>query len=93
VYRYVRNRAKTAGDGFAIDDLYELSAQISEKYSIEMNFFKLKRALEIFEELGLLGITNAGQKSITIKAAEDAAKVELESSRLYTVLQGVKSCF
>ena len=93
VYRYVRSRAKASDGGFAVDDLYELSAQMSEKCSIEMNIFKLKRSFEIFEELGLLAITKAGIKSITVKAAESAVNVELESSKLYTGLQGARNCF
>jgi single-stranded-DNA-specific exonuclease len=91
VYKYVRYRAKTAGGEFGIDDLYELSAQLSENCSIEMNFFKLKRAFEIFEELGLLDITNVGHKSLAIIAVKGAEKVELESSRIYTELRAANT--
>lgn len=92
VYRYVRFRAKAAGGTFDIEDLYELSALLSEKCRIEMNIFKLKRSLEIFEELGLLAITETGAAGMTVRAADDAEKVELESSRLYTGLQSARYC-
>lgn len=97
VYRYVRSRAKASDGRFVVDDPYELSALLSEKCSIEMNIFKLKRSFEIFEELGLLGISEAGAKGIAVKAAElvepaqPAVKVDLESSRLYAGLHGVKT--
>ncbi len=89
VYRYIRFRAKAAGNEFTIEDLYELSSQLSEKYSIEMNLFKLKRALEIFEELGLLSIKmDGGHKNVVVKTTGTTEKVDLNSSKLYTGLQG-----
>jgi single-stranded-DNA-specific exonuclease len=93
VYRYVRSGTRTAGGGFTIDDLYGASAQLSEKYNIEMNVFKLKRSLEIFEELGLIAVMESGAGSITVRAAENAQKVELGSSRLYTGLQDARKLF
>jgi single-stranded-DNA-specific exonuclease len=93
VYRYVRSGSKAAGGAFSICDLYEASAQLAEKYRVDMNIFKLKRALEIFEELRLLDIADAGIGGITVRAAENAEKVELESSKLYTGLQSAKVLF
>ena len=92
VYKYVRSRSKAAGGGFVIEDLYELSARLAENCRIEMNFFKLKRSLEIFQELGLLVIRETGAGSIAVEAPQGTEKVELESSRLYTGLQGARHC-
>jgi len=96
IYRYVRGRGKAA-DGssvsFIIDDMYGLSALLSEKYSISMNFFKLKKALEIFEELGLLKLEDTGRRTVIVSLVQGADKARLESSRLYAGLQAARSCF
>ncbi len=96
VYRYVRAQGKAAGDApasFTIDDLYGLSALLSEKCSITMNYFKLKKALEIFEELGLLKLEDTGSGAMAVSVEQGVEKVELESSKLYAGLQAVRSCF
>lgn len=93
VYRYARAGTKAQSGEFHIGDLYEASWKLSEKYGIEMNVFKLKRSLEIFEELGLLAISETGAGGITVRMAENADKVELESSALYAGLQAARHYF
>lgn len=96
IYRYIRARARASGGSnasFAINDMYGLSAQLSEKYNIRMNFFKLKKALEIFEELGLLKLEDTGRKTVIVSLAQGTEKVALEASRLYAGLQAARSCF
>jgi single-stranded-DNA-specific exonuclease len=90
----VQGRVSAEGTAsFIIGDLYGLSALLSEKYSIPMNFFKLKKALEIFEELGLLKLDDKDRMAMIVSLPESVGKVDLGSSKLYTWLQAVKNCF
>jgi hypothetical protein len=77
----------SAGIRMEFTDLFLLSALISEKYSVHINFFKLKRSLEIFEELGLLSLEPVGRKGAAVRLAADMKKVELDASQLFMELQ------
>jgi len=105
VYRYVRanwragaangsdSNCRTGGSSFTIDNLHELSSLMSAKLGIRMNCFKLKKALEIFSELGLLTLESAGPGGLVVKQADGADRVCLESSTLYTRLQAIRRVF
>ncbi|MGE5614368.1 MAG: single-stranded-DNA-specific exonuclease RecJ [Bacillota bacterium] len=90
VYRYLRACGKTSGRQLEFDDLFELGAKISAGSRVRLNFFKLKKTLEIFEELGLLSLRIAGQKAVSVKLGESAGRVELEDSRILSWLNGLR---
>lgn len=89
VYKYIRACEK-AGYQLKFDDLFALSALISERYNLKTNFFKLKRLLEIFDDLGLLKVEQLSRRAAAVKIMKEAAKADLESSRLYMELQHLK---
>jgi len=95
VYRYLRaygrpRQGSNAADRLEFNDLFVLSALISEKYHVGINYFKLKKSLEIFEELGLLSLEPIGQKGAAIHLAEGLQKIELEASRLFLQLRSLE---
>jgi len=105
VYRYVRAhwRAGTAngsdsdpgkgGSAFIIENIHELSTLMSARLGIRMNCFKLKKALEIFTELGLMTLESAGPGGLVVRQADGADRVCLEASTLYTRLQAIRRVF
>lgn len=66
---------------------------MSARLGIRMNYFKLKKALEIFSELGLLKLENAEPGGLVVKQSDGADRVCLETSTLYTRLQAVRRVF
>lgn len=90
VYRYLKACGKTAGGQLKYDDLFELSARISVSCKARINYFKLKMSLEVFNELGLLSMRVAGQKTALIKLKESSQKVELGDSRILTWLRELR---
>ena len=93
VYRYLRASAgslpENARGVIIFDDLFELSAVIPEKGGGRINYLKLRRILDIFEELGLLSGKAAGPRGMAVKLVADAKKVRLEDSR---ILIGLRQC-
>lgn len=73
-----------------IADLFALSILLSQKNDICINYFKLKKSFEIFEELGLLTIEAAGHKGAVVYLTEGNKKVDLEASMLFLKLQRLK---
>ena len=86
-YKYLRMCARTWKEQPMPNDLFGLSANISEKYGVRVNFLRLKRALEIFDEIGLIEIKSVDWKTADIKVLDCTQKVDLESSRCYQMLQ------
>lgn len=89
-YKYLRMCARTWKEQPMPNDLFGLSANISEKYGVRVNFLRLKRALEIFDEIGLIEIKSVDWKTADIKVLDCTQKVDLESSRCYQMLQELK---
>ena len=93
MYRYlktcVRSQQSNGGKRLEFSDLFTLSALVSEKYCVNINYFKLKRSLEIFQELGLLSLEFVDQKSVALELTVGVQKVELEASQLFLKLQSL----
>lgn len=90
VYRYVKGFARLRQNAIEFPDLFSVSAQISEKFNVKTNFFKLKRILEIFDELGLVRLEPLGRNSAAVGFIESKGRVDLDASRLYTELQRLR---
>ena len=90
VYRFVKGFAKSRRNAVELSDLFSISTQIAEKFNVKINYFKLKRILEIFDELGLLNVEPAGRNSAVIGFMETNGKVNLDASRLYSELQRLR---
>lgn len=97
VYQYIKGGliAVPEEDGlqqgygiYVIVDLYRFAHLVSKSYRINMNFFKAKRIIEIFEELKLfkkLEYSKRGMKLMVIDTK--GKKVDLESSTIFRAFQ------
>jgi len=91
VYQYI----KAAGeDRLMIEDLFIFAKKIAYSYRICMNYFKLKKSIEIFEELNLLKAEPLGKYGMLIELESNIkGKTKLDNSKLYRKLQALKSCW
>ena len=91
VYRYLKACSGTMRDrgssNLVFKDLFSLSMAVSEKFCRKINYFKLRRIIDIFEELGLLTRESAGQNGVAISLISVSKKVQLEESRIFSELQ------
>jgi len=81
VYQYVRTNFKK---DFIINDLFRFADAVSKSYRIRMNYFKLKRIIETFEELNLLKKSEHGKYGMAISMVDTGGKKsDLESSAIF----------
>jgi hypothetical protein len=73
-----------------IADINAFAKQISISCGTGINFFKVKRGIEIFEELGVLKKTKTKGQGLLIELP-DLRKAKLEDSSVYRNLQALKS--
>lgn len=86
-----RSSGNVAGTGkFVIEDLFAFSRRIAGLYNVKMNYFKLKKCIEVFEGLSLLEKSLVGEHGMKITMLNTKEKVNLESSRLYNNLQAFR---
>lgn len=96
VYRYIRSCSrgqdaqKQQCEQLEFSDLFVLSALISERYKVKLNFLKLRVSLEIFNELGLLAVGITNGKAARVRLMNGKDKVDLEASRYYLMLRDIK---
>ena len=89
VYQYVKANCR---NNKLVDSLLMLSRRISNSYKINMNSFKLKRSLEIFDELKLMEYREIGGERISLLVADNGKKkTNLENSKSYRYLQQLKA--
>ncbi len=70
-------------------DLFSDSAIVSHKFNVRMNYFKVKRILDVFQEIGLLKSEPLGTRGTYVILQGTRNKVELEASKLYLELQSL----
>ncbi|MCX8130984.1 MAG: single-stranded-DNA-specific exonuclease RecJ [Clostridia bacterium] len=88
VYQYIKANCK---DRTMEDNIFKLAKKISGSYKINMNYFKLKKCIEIFEELMLLKKTYINESNIVVEVKETGReKTNIEKSLLYRSLQALK---
>lgn len=96
VYQLIREYTMSRQDHksenrLVIDDLFLLSRKITNRYKLCMNYFKLKKSLEIFDELKLLKIETTDDSGMVVTVFDNGkGKTKLEESSLYKWLQGLK---
>lgn len=88
VYTYIRKVHHGQGEKI---NLFAVSQDIEHRYDIDMNYFKVKKSLDIFEELSLLIQKPTGwfERDVALKDGISGKK-ELESSPLFIRLQQLK---
>ncbi|HHW30226.1 MAG TPA: single-stranded-DNA-specific exonuclease RecJ [Clostridiaceae bacterium] len=95
IYQYIKNAAlkedsgKYTGRDIRVDNLITFASKISKTYGISINFFKLKRAMDIFEELNLLRKTPLGKLGMYIVLEKNNTKKNLENSKTYMRCQEI----
>ncbi len=88
VYQYLK---AGASEGKVFGSFSRLAEKVAYCYNININYFKIKRCVEIFEELRLIkkDMRKDGSVALTvIYAGKD--KKRLEDSKLYCMLQSLK---
>jgi single-stranded-DNA-specific exonuclease len=84
------NSKGSFGRDLRIDNLVLFARKISKTYGISINYFKLKRAVEIFEELDLLKKIPLGKLGIyIILNNNNKKKKSLENSKTYVKFQEI----
>jgi len=84
VYRYV---AKNGMGKVSAADLFWHARVIADEFNIKMNYYKLVLSLLIFDELRLVDFSIQEDGSYRLVRYENAGKVNLEDSELFTSLQ------
>lgn len=86
VYRHLK---ATGSKTVFIKNLYWFADEIVKCYRVDMNYFKLKKCMEIFKELGLLTIRNTEGFSFEL-CMIDNIKVNLDDSSIYRRLHKIR---
>ena len=88
VYQYIRANFSSE---FVIEDLFRFAKSVSKSYKRNMNFFKVKRIINIFEELNLLKKKEYGKYGVNLSVVDTKGKkVDLESSNIFKSLKALK---
>ncbi|MCX7710443.1 MAG: single-stranded-DNA-specific exonuclease RecJ [Clostridia bacterium] len=89
VFQMIR---KNSVDGsLVIQDLFAFSRKVSKIENSKLNYFKLKRIFEIFDELGLMRVIPFGTDGLNITLQNVAVKKNLEHSSRFMKLQSYKN--
>lgn len=88
VYQYIK--ANSIGN-LVIDDLFIFAGRIASSYRIKMNYFKVKKSIEVFEELKLMQCEPFGETGMIVTMLDNGGqKKRLESSLTFKKLQVLK---
>ncbi len=87
VYKFIVSKKNNIN----IDNIFLDAKKISKNYKIKMNFFKLKKSLEIFEELSLIKRIIDPKKGLVIKLSDNSTKkVNIEDSKHFMKLKSLE---
>jgi len=91
VYMYLKNNCN--GENIHIIDDIEVFAQnVADWFKTDMNFFKVKKSIQIFEELELVSSTPLEQNKTAVKIMEsNGMKKDLQKSKIYRELQEIET--
>ena len=91
LYQYIK--ANCGGD-FVIRDLHAFARRVAASFNVNMNYLKLKKGLEIFEELKLISREPTDGHGMRVKMASGfKGKADLEGSSVYRKMQAFKIKF
>ena len=91
--RYIYQHIKMAGSNSNIfTDIFSLSLQIESSYKIKLNSFKVKKALEIFNEIKLISFENKLEDEIEIIINENTSSksVLLDDSKTFSFIKSLR---
>jgi len=89
VYLYIK---ANCAENLEVKDLSVFAGRIANSYKIKMNYFKVKKCIEIFEELKLLRAEPVGEYGMLITLYDNAGKKDLDNSSIFRSLQALKEC-
>ncbi len=72
-----------------IDDIFVFAYSVSKTYKVRMNFYKAKKCIEIFEELGLVMSSATGTNSLSVSLT-NSGKVKLDNSNIYKKMRELR---
>lgn len=84
VYQYIRSKF---GEQPVLADLSLLARRIAHSYRSDLNTFRLSRILSVFQETRLIDLQRIGQDRVRLTMLPAAARVRLEDSPTYQLLQ------
>ncbi|HHW48931.1 MAG TPA: single-stranded-DNA-specific exonuclease RecJ [Clostridiaceae bacterium] len=87
VYLYIK---ANCAEHLEIRDLSVFAGRIANGYKIKMNYFKVKKCIEIFEELKLLKAEPFGEYGMLITLNGNTGKKDLDNSSIFKSLQALK---
>ncbi|WP_265442933.1 single-stranded-DNA-specific exonuclease RecJ [Acetivibrio straminisolvens] len=91
VYKYLKSCSEESNQ-MVLEDLFALARNVSRKYGISMNYFKVKRAIQVFEELSLIKKLPYGEKGqVVILNNIGNNRTNLENSCLFRNIQMLRS--
>jgi len=89
VYMYLKNNCNKE-QVHVIDDIKVFAKDIADWFKTDMNFFKAKKSIQIFEELELISSTQLAQNKTAVKIMENnGTKKDLQKSKIYRELQEI----
>lgn len=89
VFQYLKSNYNREA---VLEDLFAFAREIKKSYRIPMNYFKIKRIIEVFEELSLLKSSPCGKYGLNITMLDTGKnKTSLENSCLFRSIQSLKS--
>lgn len=88
VYQYIKSNFN---GNYIIDDLFKFARSISKSYGRNMNYFKVKRIIDTFEELNLLKKSERGMYGMEVSIIDTKGKkADLESSAIFQSFKAFK---
>lgn len=93
LYRYIKLVCNETGRA-VIDDLFVFTSRVIKEYNVSMSYVKVKKGLDIFNELGLLEVVPLGRYGAVVKYdRENVKRVNLEESLTFKGMQNFKKGF
>ncbi len=91
VYKHLKFYCE-GNERIVLENLFDFAREVSKKYGIPMNYFKVKRAIQVFEELSLLSKLPYGEKGqiVTLNNVGNI-KTNLENSCFFRSIQMLRS--
>lgn len=88
VYQYLKNNFNNEA---IIEDLFRFARSVSKQYGINMNYFKVKRIIETFEELNLFKTWEYGKFGIKVSIMDTKGKkADLNNSAIFQSFKAFK---
>jgi len=86
-YRYIK---ANCGPSFRIKDIFSFARRLSGNRKISMNYFKVRRCLDILEEIGVLKQEAEGEYGVYVRLCSRSGKANLEDSPTFRSLRSLK---